>query len=115
MQFIVKTIVSALIIATVSTLGKKFSTFAAIIASLPLTSMLSIIWLFRDTQDVQKVIDLSISILWVIIPSLIFFIALVYLLKQNIKFHWAMLFSTVIMIISYNIYIFLLRKLGVNI
>ena len=115
MQFFIKTIVSALIIATVSTLGKKFPTFAAIIASLPLTSMLAIIWLFRDTQDVQKVIDLSTSILWIIIPSLIFFIALVYLLKQDIKFYWAMLISTIVMIIGYNIYIFLLRKLGISI
>lgn len=115
MQFIIKTIISALIIATVSILGKKTPTFGAIIASLPLTSMLAIIWLYRDTQDVQKVIDLSTSILWIIIPSLVFFVALVFLLKQNIRFSIAIILSSVIMIITYNIYIIVLKKLGVNI
>lgn len=115
MQFFIKTIISAIIIALVSTLSKKSPTFGAIIVSLPITSMLAIIWLYRDTQNVQKVIELSSSILWIIIPSLIFFIALILLLKRNIKFELAMIFSSIIMILGYNVYIIILRKFGINI
>lgn len=115
MQFFIKTIVSAIIIALVSTLGKKSPTFGAIIVSLPITSMLAIMWLYRDTHNVQNVIDLSISILWIIIPSLIFFIALVFLLKRDVKFELAMILSSIIMILGYNVYIIILRKLGINI
>lgn len=115
MQFFIKTIISAIIIALVSTLSKKSPTFGAIIVSLPITSMLAIIWLYRDTQNVQKVIELSSSILWIIIPSLIFFIALIFLLKRNIKFELAMIFSSIIMILGYNVYIIILRKFGINI
>lgn len=115
MQFFIKTVISALIIATVSTLSKKSPTFGAIIVSLPLTSMLAIMWLYRDTHDLQKIIDLSSSILWIIIPSLIFFIALIFLLKRDIRFESAMIFSTIIMILSYNLYIIILRKFGINI
>lgn len=115
MQFFIKTIISTIIIALVSTLSKKSPTFGAIIVSLPITSMLAIIWLYRDTQNVQKVIELSSSILWIIIPSLIFFIALILLLKRNIKFELAMIFSSIIMILGYNVYIIILRKFGINI
>lgn len=115
MQFIIKVIISALIIAIVSKVSQRSATIGAILVSLPLTSILALIWLFNDTKDVQKVIDLSESIFWIVIPSLVFFLALSYFLKQDMKFHWAMILSSVITIISYNIYIFILRKLGIGI
>lgn len=115
MQFFIKTIVSALIIATISTVSKKLPTFGAIIASLPLTSILAMIWLYQDTKDVNKVIELSTAIFWIVIPSLIFFIALPILLKRNINFYPSLLISSIIMICSYYIYIMVLRLFKVNI
>lgn len=115
MQFLIKTIVSALIIATVSLVSKKSPTIGAIIVSLPLTSILAIIWLFKDTQDSQQVIDLSNSIFWIVIPSLVFFLALSFFMKQGMKFHWSMISSSVITIIGYNLYIFILRRIGIGI
>lgn len=115
MQFIIKTMVSALIIATVSTLSKRLPLFGAIMASLPLTSMLAMIWLYNDTRDVQKVIELSYAIFWIVMPSLVFFLALPMLLKRNFNFYAAMGLSSVVMICSYWIYVKLLASLGVNI
>lgn len=62
MQFLTKTIVSALIITAIAAVSKKLPTLGAIIASLPLTSILAMIWLYQDTRDVGKVIELSYSI-----------------------------------------------------
>ncbi|MDR7855119.1 DUF3147 family protein [Tissierella sp.] len=115
MQFLIKTIVSALIIASISTVSKKLPTFGAIIASLPLTSILAMIWLYEDTKDVNKVIELSTAIFWIVIPSLIFFIAVPILLKKNIGFYPSLLFSSIIMIVSYYLYIMVLRLFKVNI
>ena len=114
MQFFIKTIVSALIIATISTVSKKLPTFGAIIASLPLTSILAMIWLYQDTKDVNKVIELSTAIFWIVIPSLIFFIAFSMLLKRNISFYPSLVVASIIMIVSYYIYIMILRLLKVK-
>lgn len=114
MQFIIKTILSAIIIAIVSIISKKSQIIGGIIVSLPLTSILALIWFYVDTKDVEKVISLSSSITLMVIPSIIFFIALSLLLKNNIKFHYSMLLSSGIMILSYSIYTFVLNKIGVN-
>ncbi|MBI4994972.1 DUF3147 family protein [Candidatus Peregrinibacteria bacterium] len=74
MQYLIKTIITAIVVVGIAEIGKKFSPIAAILASLPLTSILAMIWLYTDTKDVQKVIDLSSNIFWAVLPSLIFFL-----------------------------------------
>ncbi len=115
MQFIIKIIVSAIIIAGVSELGKRFAPVAAILASLPLVSILAIIWLYSETKNVQKIIDLSTGIFWAVLPSLIFFLVLPLLLKNGLKFTPAMIISVVTMFIAYSVYIFVLAKFGIKI
>ncbi len=115
MQFLIKTIASALIIAGVAELGKKFTPLAAILASLPLVSILAMIWLYRETKDVPKIIDLSINIFWAVLPSLIFFLILPLLLKNGLKFTPAMIISALTMFIAYSLYIFVLAKFGIKI
>jgi len=102
-QFIIKTLVSAVIIAVISTVSKRFPGLGGLIASLPLTSILAMIWLYQDTQDVQKVISLSNSIFWMIIPSLSFFIVLPYLVKK-FNFYPGLFLSSLFLVISYLIY-----------
>lgn len=115
MQFVIKTIISALIIAIVSTLSKKVPTLGAIIISLPITSMLALFWLFSETNDIKKVISFSYSIIWIVIPSIVFFIALTIILKKNVNFYTSMLFSSIIMIVSYYVYIKIVRFFGIDI
>lgn len=114
-QFLIKTLVSALIIATVSELGKRFTPLAAVLASLPATSILAMIWLYRDTQDVQKIEDLSRGIFWAVLPSLLFFLVLPLMLKAGLKFGWAMTVSSVVMFVGYTVYLVALGKFGLRI
>ena len=115
MQFLIKIIITALIVALVSEIARRFTFVAAIIASLPLTSILAIIWLYRDTSDIQKIIDLSSNIFWAVLPSLLFFIVLPLLLKMGFKFSSAMIISSVVMFLGYTIYALLLNKFGIKI
>ena len=74
MYFIIKTLVTALIIVLVSEIAKKYTWTAAVIVSIPLTSLLAFIWLYYDTRDVQKVIDLSLGTIVMTIPSILFLV-----------------------------------------
>lgn len=114
MEFFVKVLVSALIVAGVSELARRFTLAAAILASLPFTSILAMIWLFRDTKDVEKISTLSTGIFWAVLPSLLFFLVLPALLKSGIRFPWAMLISSAVMLAGYLLYGFLLSKFGIN-
>ena len=115
MQFFIKTVISALIIAGVSELGKRFTPLAALLASLPVTSILAMTWLYRETGETQKVAELSSGIFWAVLPSLLFFIVLPSLLKIGWKFGWAMAASSVVMFLGYSLYAVVLNKFGLKI
>lgn len=72
MYFLLKILLTSILVAGISEAGKRFTTFGAILASLPLTSLLAFIWLYIDTKDVQKVAELSREIIWMVIPSFVF-------------------------------------------
>jgi hypothetical protein len=109
MRFIIKILITALIVSTVSELGKRYSLIAAILASLPLTSFLALCWLYWDTKDVTKIVNLSYGILWAIIPSVVFFVCLPFFLKKGHTFIGAMSFSSVCMFGTYGLYAGVLR------
>ncbi len=112
--FVLKTLISALAIAAISELAKRYGWFASILASLPLTSILAMIWLYHDTGDVEKVSHLSIGVFWMVVPSLGFFLLLPLLLK-HLPFAAAMPLACVAMALFYFIYAAILAKLGIRI
>ena len=115
MQFVLKVLISALLIAGVSEVSKRSTVAGGILASLPLTSLLALTWLYWDTRDPVKVLNLSLQIFWAVIPSLIFFLILWALLKNGQRFVLALALSCVATALSYALYVFILRKLGVAI
>lgn len=86
LYYLLKILISAVIIASVSEIAKRSSIWAALLASLPLVSLLAIIWLYIDTKDIQRITSLSKDILWLVIPSLLFFIVLPQLLQRGVAF-----------------------------
>lgn len=115
MRFLIKIVVTALIVAGVSELAKRFSWIAAIIASLPLTSILALSWLYWDTGDEEQVVDLSYGILWAILPSILFFIALPLFMKAGLRFPLATVAASLVMFLGYSVYLLALRRFGVTV
>jgi hypothetical protein len=71
--FAIKVLISSVLIAAVSEIGKRNTFAAAFLAALPITSLLAMLWLYHDTGDVQRVAKLAESIFWLVLPSLAFF------------------------------------------
>ena len=115
LYIIFKTVLTAVIVVGVSELAKRYSTFAAILASLPLISILAMIWLYVDTKDVSKIIDLSHGIFWLVLPTLLFFVLLPILLKTQLGFWLSMFFSCLAMVIFYFLFVIVGRKIGLPI
>ena len=107
-----KLIITAAVVVGVSEIAKRSSTFAALLAALPLTSILAMIWLYVDTEDSGKIIDLSYGIFWLVLPTLLFFIVLPLLLRNNIGFWLSMVISVVVMVGFYLAFVFFGKKFG---
>ena len=91
MQPVVKILLSALLIYAVGEFAKRSSLFGAIIASLPIISILAMIWLWHDTHDAIRIARLSRGIFWLVLPSLVLFALLPpLLLRWNLAFSLAL-------------------------
>jgi len=112
MRFVLKVIVTALVVAGVSELAKRSTAMGAVLASLPLTSILALIWIYWDTGDVVKISQLSHGIFWAVFPSLLFFAILPVLLKKGMSFPVALILSSAIMSAAYWKCTWVLNKLG---
>lgn len=112
--YIIKVIVSAVLIVLVSEIAKRNSFAGAVIASLPIISILAFVWMYVDTGDVQKVSTLSTQIFWLVIPSLVLFISLPILLKSNINFYVSLLISMSLTATAYFVFALILKAKGIQ-
>jgi hypothetical protein len=87
-QYVTKVAVTSLLVVGVSEMAKRSTVAGAVLASLPLTSLLAFTWLYSETGDVQKVAALSHGIFWLVLASLPFFLVLPALLNAGWTF-WA--------------------------
>tara|TARA_X000001036_G_C20182795_1_gene604227 strand:+ start:41 stop:394 length:354 start_codon:yes stop_codon:yes gene_type:complete len=113
LYFVIKTFITALVVVVVAEIAKRSSLLAGLIVSIPLTTFLAFIWLYWETRNIQKIIDLSNATLLMIIPSLSFFIFLPILLKFNNSFAFSMISSTLLTGMCYFVYISILQKIGI--
>ena len=111
-HYFIKIFISSGIIVLVSEIAKKNNLFGGLIASIPLVSVLSMIWLYIDTNDINKVKELSNGILWMVVPSTSLFIVFPILINFGIKFYLSLTISILITIICYLLIIFFMNYFG---
>ena len=85
-SFVFKVFVSALLIAGASELARRSTLAGAILISLPLTSLIAMLWLWRDTHDGARIAAFSIDMLWLVPPSLLLFVVLPLMLRSGFGF-----------------------------
>ncbi len=110
--YIAKVALSATVIVAVSEVAKRSTSFAALIASLPLTSLLAFIWLHIDGTEPQKIAELSVQVLWLVIPSLAFFIILPLLLHRGTGFWISLAVAALVTAGCYLAMLPVIRRLG---
>ena len=82
----------------------------AILISLPVSSILAAIWLYRDTNDTEQVASLAWSILWVVLPSLVFFVVFPAALRGGMSFWPALALACVATGVSYGVWVIVGRR-----
>ncbi len=114
LYYAIKVIISALLIVAISEIAKRSTGFAALVASLPLTSLLAFIWLHMDASPPERIAELSSQIFWLVLPSLLLFLLLPLLLKHGLSFWVSLGLSMAATIGCYIALLPLLRRMGVN-
>ena len=88
MLFVVKAVVSGLLVAAIAAIARRYPGWGGLVASLPLVSVLAMIWLYGETRDTGKVAELAASTFWFFLPSMPMFLIIPFLLRSGWSF-WA--------------------------
>ena len=97
----VKALISGIIIAAVSEVAKRYPGFGALIASLPLVSVLGMIWLWRDQPDAENMAAHAGATFWYVIPSLPMFLLIPAMLNRSTPFWLALLAGCLLTVALY--------------
>ncbi len=98
---VLKVLISAVVLVAVSEIAKRSTVWAAGLESLPLTSLLAIVWMHLDGQPAERIASVSSDIFWLVLPSLLLFVALPWLLRIGWGFWPALGASCAITVAAY--------------
>ena len=110
----IKAAVSGAIVAAVSEIARRYPGWGGLLASLPVTSLLAMIWLYRDSSDAERVAELSISTVWFFLPSIPLFIVLPALIRAQVGFWPSMAICVIGTLALYACWFWAAPRLGVK-
>jgi hypothetical protein len=114
MAFLIRAILSGLIVAAIAMIAKRSPALGGLIASIPLVSTLGMIWLWRDTGDKELVATYVASTFWYFLPSLPMFILIPAMLRSGYSFWLTLLVGCALTILLYFITIIVAARFGIR-
>lgn len=114
LYLIVKAALSGVIVALVSEVARRSPGLGGLVTSLPLVSVLGMIWLWRDTSDSTRMIAHSEATFWFVIPSLPMFLLIPFLMRGGISFWLALAAGCALTIALYSLTLAVGPKLGLG-
>jgi len=112
---LIKATVSGIIVMAVSEVARRSPGLGGLIASLPLVSILAMIWLWQDAADTERVAAQSEATFWFVLPSLPMFLVVPAMLRHGLGFWSALALSCLLTMGLYSLMIWALARLGVHV
>ena len=84
--FFIRAVVSGLIIAAIALISRRYPGVGGLVASLPLISILGMVWLWHDTGDREAVATYLSSAFWYFLPTIPMFLFMPLMLRHGVGF-----------------------------
>ena len=110
----IKALISGIIIAAVSEIAKRSPGFGALVASLPLVSVLGMMWLWHDKPDAANMADHATATFWYVLPSLPMFLLIPPLLRHGVPFWLTLLVGCALTVVLYLAMIWIGPRFGLR-
>lgn len=111
---ILKAAISGVLIAIASTLAKRYPGFGALIASLPLVSVLGMIWLWNDKPDAENMAAHAGATFWYVLPSLPMFLLIPVLLRHGANFWVTLALGCTLTVSLYMLMVWIGPRFGLS-
>ena len=103
---------TALIIFAVVQVSERNTLLAAVIASVPIVSVLAMMWMNHEGQSTAEIAGFAKDIVWLLLPSLLMFIVIPLLIEQGWEFYPALGAGLMTTILGYFLMIQIMEKYG---
>ena len=111
---IARALLAGAMIVAISEIGKRLPATAAIVASLPLVSVLGMIFLWHQKPDAANMAAHSQATFWYVLPSLPMFLAIPMLLNRGVSFWLALGAGCVLTVLLYLAMIAIAPRFGLD-
>lgn len=105
---------TAFIIVIVSEIAKRSGKIGAIISSLPIVTILVMIWMFLEKQENKKIAEYAFYTFWYVLPTLPMFLIMPYMLNKGYNFWLTLIACILITATSFIITALICKKCGIN-
>jgi len=112
--YVVKLFLTAGIIVVISEVSKRLPLLGSLIASLPLISVLGMVWMYGEAKDLIRIADHAEGTFWYVLPSLPMFLLMPFLLRKGISFPAALSAGIALTGVLYFLMTKVLAKFGMN-
>lgn len=112
LYLLAKTVINALVITAASEAAKRSPLIGAVLASIPLVSVLAMIWMYHEQHDVTQIAAFARDIFWLVLPSLLLFAILPLLLQRGLHFYLSLAIAIAVTVAGYGLMVVWLRRGG---
>ena len=103
---------TALIIFAVVQVSERNTLLAAVLASIPIVSVLAMMWMNHEGQSATEIAGFAKDIVWFVIPSLLLFIVMPFLIERGWEFYPALGAGLATTILGYFLMVQFMEKYG---
>lgn len=101
LAFAAKALLAGVMIAAIAEVGRRLPTMGALIASLPLVSILGMVFLWMARPDAENMARHAEATFWYVLPSLPMFLLIPLLLRQGVNFWLALVLGCLVTVLLY--------------
>jgi hypothetical protein len=109
-----RALLAGVMIAAISEVGRRLPATAAIVASLPLVSVLGMIFLWHAKPDAENMAVHAQATFWYVLPSLPMFLLIPALLRAGWSFWLALAVGCVLTVVLYLAMVAVGQRLGLR-
>jgi hypothetical protein len=112
---VAKALLSGMLIVAIAEIGRRLPTVAALVASLPLVSVLGMMLLWWGKPDAENMAQHTQATFWYVLPSLPMFLLMPVMLRHGFGFWMSLIAGCALTILLYTLMTTFGRRFGLPI
>lgn len=112
-MIVVKYAVTAAVVVLVSELAKRSDKIGALVASLPLVTLMVLVWLYLEKQPTEKIANHAYYTFWYVVPTLPMFLLFPVLLPR-LGFWPTLGASALITLACFGAFALIMQRFGIE-